>query len=260
MNPIATQPLPPTPAFEPGATQTMASDVDANINIPPVASINANAGDAGPPPSQPPTMTQSVRRGKRKKSKSRSASPNSTNSRSKRRKTQQMKTQQMTTAQTRSLSPAFIRDDKELREQPSLIPCLEKEGKEPLLITKTDAKKLYRLKDTQLAEIPVFRTYERQVPGIGRGEAHHVKVHLYREVDIEFAAWRVFGGYHRFLRYLLKRKSTYIKQQSKTKRVEDLEFPVSKFYKEPLEEWERAEAERAKLLLPAEENATKPAA
>ncbi|KAJ3486260.1 hypothetical protein NLJ89_g11830 [Agrocybe chaxingu] len=106
----------------------------------------------------------------------------------------------MTTAaaRTRSLSPAFVRDDRELREEPSLIPCLEKEGKEPLLITKTDAKKLYRLKDAQLADIPVLRSYERQVQGKSPGEAHHVMVHLSHEADIEFAAWRVLGGYHRF--------------------------------------------------------------
>ncbi|CAA7264005.1 unnamed protein product [Cyclocybe aegerita] len=234
--PMPTQP-PPTLAVQHSAIQRAVPDADADVDMPPSPLLLS-----------PPTRRQET------PDRHRANPPPSPPSGSKRRKTQQKEH-----TQARSPSPVFIQDDKELRDDPSLIPCLEKEGKEPLLITKTDAKKLYRIEAKQLEDIPVYKSYEREVPGKGPGERHNIRIYLYREGDVELAAWRVYGGYRRFLNYLLERKTAYVKQYSKKKRAEDLEFPVPKFYKEPLEELERAES--AKLCVRAQEGgAAQPAA
>ncbi|CAA7264001.1 unnamed protein product [Cyclocybe aegerita] len=137
----------------------------------------------------------------------------------------------------RSLSPEFVRDPDVLRQMPSRIPRTPEGSKQdPILITKSNVKKLYRLKDKQIDTIPVFRVVETK-----DDDGRPLKVYLYREDLVEFEAWRAYGGYTRFVRHLRKLKCTYDKKYPEATRPATYEFPVSVHYKGVLEDEEKKE-------------------
>ncbi|KAJ3507310.1 hypothetical protein NLJ89_g6375 [Agrocybe chaxingu] len=84
---------------------------------------------------------------------------------------------------------------------PSLVPRIPKgSGQDLILITMTEAKKLYCLKDEQMRNIKVYRV-EKAIFNL-----EPVLVHYYRDDLVEFEAWKA----------LLQRKRAYDKRPQLT--------------------------------------------
>ncbi|KAJ3499913.1 hypothetical protein NLJ89_g10020 [Agrocybe chaxingu] len=137
--------------------------------------------------------------------------------------------------------PKKITDESVLRQTPSQIPELKfAQGglKKPICIIKSDIKRWYRLDKDQVAHLKPYEIVNSRTEFDERGQPR--LVYLYEERKVEFEAWKAHGGYERFLRYLLRLKRGYVKRKD----WEHRSFPVSPYYREPLEQLEKEEKEK----------------